>query len=90
VTVRTSSVCSPCTKFLFEVFVLLSAAPLSAVVSDAMGAELFLLARTVLQSIWWWIVRGRCYWYLKTVNWKRFFDKHATLSTTLAGIPSIS
>jgi hypothetical protein len=47
VVVRTVSVCCPCAKFLLDVFVLLSGAPLSAVVSDAMGVELFFLARTV-------------------------------------------
>jgi hypothetical protein len=50
VVVRTASVCCPCAKFLLDVFVLLSGAPLSAVVSDAMGVELFFLARTVSSS----------------------------------------
>ena len=47
VVVCTVSVCCPCAKFLLDVFVLLSGAPLSVVVSDAMGVELFFLARTV-------------------------------------------
>ena len=35
---------------MFEVFIFLSAAPLSAVVSDAMGVELFFLAQTASGS----------------------------------------
>jgi hypothetical protein len=50
VAVRTASVSFPWAEFLFEVFVFLSAPPFSAVVSDAMGVELFLLARTVSGS----------------------------------------
>jgi hypothetical protein len=50
VSVRTSSVCCPWSKFLLDVFVLLSGTPLSVVVSDAMGVELFFLSRTVSDS----------------------------------------
>ena len=50
VAVSTESVCCPYAKFLLDVFVLLSGVPLSAVVSDAMGVELFFLARTVSGS----------------------------------------
>ena len=50
VSVRTSSVCCPWAKFLLDVFVLLSGAPLSTVVSDSMGVELFFLSRTVSGS----------------------------------------
>ena len=46
VSVSTVSVCSPWVRFLFDVFVFLSVPPLSSVLSDAMGLELFFLART--------------------------------------------
>jgi hypothetical protein len=48
--VSTVSVCCPWVKFLLDVFVLLSGVPLSSVVSDAMGVELFFLVRTVSDS----------------------------------------
>jgi hypothetical protein len=51
VTVRTESVCSPCTTFLFDVFVLLSTVPLSVVVSDTMGVELWFKSRTVTAAL---------------------------------------
>ena len=54
VVVRTSSVCSAYSKFLFDVFVLLSGTPLVsvvAVVSDTMGLELCFLARTMSGSV---------------------------------------
>ena len=57
---RTASVSFPLAKFLFEVFIFLSALPLSAALSDAMGVELFFVVRTASGSGAGWRFCAAC------------------------------